>query len=305
MKPSADTVQPRQSVLPPHLLERLGGLDLIARRVVRGFVAGAHPSVLRGAGEDFTRHRAYQQGDDLRHLDWKLYARTDRLHVREFRQASRLRAFLVVDSSSSMDFAEPGGVSKSRYAAYVAAALAHLMLTAGDTVGLASFGAESRLLVAPRNRAGHLRRILLELERLRCDGRQGAADVLDRVGNALRLGGRVVIISDLLEEGEGGDLLEGVGRLRARGDEVMVLRIATPLELGERPLPPGLFYDPENPMRDIQAAPALDPGYSERVAAYYSSIGEGLRERGAEYVPMSTSVPVENALAAWLRARGG
>lgn len=304
MNRSGDTVPPRLSVLPPHLLERLGGLDLIARTVVRGFVAGAHPSLLRGGGEDFSRHRAYQQGDDLRYLDWKLYARTDRLHVREFRQASQLRAFLVVDSSSSMEFAEPGGVAKLRYAAYLASALAHLMLAAGDMVGLATFGAEPRLLVPPRNRAGHLRHLLLELERLRCEGHQSAADVLDRVGDALRLGGRVILLSDLLEDGEGDTLLEGVGRLRARGDEVMVLRIATPLELGERPLPPGLFYDPENPERAVQAAPAADPGYAERVGAYYSSIGQGLRERGAEYVPMSTSVPVETALAAWLRARG-
>jgi uncharacterized protein (DUF58 family) len=116
----------RADFLPPGLLEHLGGLELVARTVVRGFQAGIHRSPLRGAGEDFAKHRDYQQGDDVRYIDWKLYARTDRLHVREFEERSNLQCYLVVDTSASMDFAEAGGVTKSRYAAFLAAALAHL-----------------------------------------------------------------------------------------------------------------------------------------------------------------------------------
>lgn len=291
--------------LPSQLLERLGGLEVIARTVVRGFQAGLHRSPQRGAGEDFAKHRDYQQGDDTRYLDWKLFARTDRLYVREFEERSNLQAFLVMDASASMDYAPPSGIAKSRYAAYVAAALAHLMLAAGDAVGLASFGATPRLLLAPRSRRGHLHDLLLQLERMRPEGNGSAADALDRVGSALQRRGRIVLIGDLLEEDGGDALVTALGRLRARGDEVIVLRVLTPAEIGDAAPDAGLFYDPEQPQTELPATPVADSGYARRVAAYYDSLGDRLRERGVEYVPLSTAQPVEEALVAWANARRG
>ncbi len=289
--------------LPPGLLERLGGLDLVARTVVRGVSAGAHRSVLRGAGEDFARHRAYQQGDDLRRLDWKLYARTDRLFVREFEERSSLSAWIVVDASASMSYASPGGVAKARYAAWIAAALAHLMLQAGDAVGLASFGAEPRLLLPPRARRGHLHDLLLQLERLTPEGTGSSAPALDRVGVAMRPRGRVVLVSDLLEEDDGDALVAAAGRLRARGDEVVVFRVLTPEETGERAPAPALFFDPERPERTLPGAPAADAGYARRVAAYFDGLAARLRERGVEHVAARTDRPVEEALVPWLHSR--
>jgi uncharacterized protein (DUF58 family) len=291
--------------LPPKLLERLGGLDLIARTVVSGFQTGIHKSPHRGAGEDFAKHRDYQQGDDVRYLDWKLYARTDRLHVREFEERSNLQAYLVVDTSASMDYAEPGGVTKSRYSAFLAAALAHLMLRSGDAVGLALSGAEARLLLPPRSRRGHLHDLLLHLERMKPAGTGNAADALDRVGGAMKRRGRVVLISDLLEDDGGAALIASAGRLRARGDEVIILRILTPAESGERAPGAGLFFDPEKPHQELPATPESDAGYVRRVTAYYDSIADRLRERGVEYVPLSTAQPVEEALVAWANRRRG
>lgn len=291
--------------LPPRLLERLGGLDVVARTVVSGFHAGVHRSPHRGAGEDFARHREYQQGDDVRYLDWKLYARTDRLYVREFEERSNLAAFLLVDASGSMDYADADGVTKARYAAYLAAALAHLMLRSGDAVGLAAAGAEARLLLPPRSRRGHLHDLLLHLERLRPAGAGALADALDRVGAALPRRGRVVVISDLLDDDDGAALVAAAGRLRARGDEVIVMRVLTPAETGEAPPGPGIFFDPERPSRETPAAPAADPGYARRVAEYYDRLADGLRERGVEYLPLSTSQPVEEALVAWINRRRG
>ncbi|HET7234657.1 MAG TPA: DUF58 domain-containing protein [Longimicrobium sp.] len=291
--------------LPPGLLEHLGGLEIIAKTVVRGFQAGIHRSPLRGAGEDFAKHRDYQQGDDVRYLDWKLYARTDRLYVREFEERSNLQSYIVVDGSVSMDYGGAGGVTKLRYASYVAAALSHLMIGGGDAVGLAAFGAEPRLLLAPRARKGHLHDLLLNLERLQPGGSAGAADVLDRVGVAMRRGGRVIILSDLLEEDDGAALVAAAGRLRARGDEVIVMRVLTPEELGDAAPDAGLFYDPEHPARQVPATPRQDAGYARRVAAYYDSIADRLRERGVEYVPLSTAQPVEQALVAWVNRRRG
>lgn len=294
---------PRTHFLPPGLLERLGGLDVVARTVAQGFVAGIHRSPNHGAGEEFARHREYQQGDDVRWLDWKVYGRTDRLYVREFRERSNLGAVLVVDATASMGYAEPGGVPKLRYAAYVAAALAHLMLGAGDAVGLATFGTGAELALPPRSRRGQLHDLLLRLEGLRAEGGAAAAAALDRAGERLRRPGRVVLVSDLLEEGAADATVAAAGRLRARGDEVIVFRVLTPAEEGVRAPEPGRFYDPERPGPGIAAAPAADPGYAERVRAWYDALAERLRGRGVEYVPLSTAEPVERGLIRWARAR--
>jgi uncharacterized protein (DUF58 family) len=293
------------SLLPPATLEKLGGLAVVHRYVVQGFMAGAHRSVFRGAGDEFSRHRAYQQGDDTRRVDWRLFGRTDRLYVREYREDSNLQAWLVVDRSLSMGFPDGAGMTKLRYAAFVAAALAHLMLATGDAVGLASFGDGEVLHLPPRNRRGAIHDLLLALERLAPAGRGGAAPALDRVGEALRRRGRVILLSDLLEDDGGMAMVEAVGRLRARGDEVMVLRPLTPLELGRADAGPGLFHDPEAPEVRVPADPSRDPGYVARVEEYYRTLGARLREQGAEFVELVTDEPVEFALAAWLRARGG
>ena len=280
-------------------------MDLIARTLVRGAVAGIHPSPFRGTGGDFARHRPYQQGDPVRSLDWKLFARTDRLYVREYREESNLRAFLVMDSSLSMGFAglDGNGLSKLRYAVYAAAALAHLMLAAGDAVGLASYGAEPRLLLPPRSRRGYLHELLLALERLEVGGEGSAAAALDRIGDALPRRGRVLLFSDLLEPDGGDALMQAAGRLRARGDEVIVLRVLSAIEAGEEVTEPALFFDPEHPGRRVAAAPAADPGYRGRIAAYYKVLEESFREHGIEYLPLLTREPVEHALVHWLQHR--
>lgn len=291
------------SGIPPHLLERLGGLELVARTVVQGFVSGVHRSPYKGGGREFAGHRPYQQGDEVRRIDWRLFGRSDRLYVREFREDANLQCYVVVDASASMGYADAHGLTKLRYAVLLAAVLAHLMLRAGDAVGLAGYGTEPRLLARPRSRRGYLHDLLLQLERLRPAGAAGAAEALERVGGALARRGRVVLISDLLEDDGGRALLGALGRLRARGDEVIVLRPLTPAEESGRGLAPGLLFDPERPDRAQPASPADDPGYAERVAEYYARLGSALRERGVEYVPLSTGVPLEGALGRWLAAR--
>jgi uncharacterized protein (DUF58 family) len=289
--------------LPPHLLERLGGLDVVARTLVRGFQAGLHRATRRGAGEDFAKHREYQQGDDVRYVDWKIYGRTDRLFVREFEERSNLQAFLVLDATASMGFADARGLTKLRYGAYLAAALGHLMLSAGDAVGLATAGEDAALRVAPRARRGHLHAILLALQSLAGDGRAGAAAALDRAAAALPRRGRLVLISDLLEEDEGAALTRTAARLRARGDEVLVFRVLTPTELGEAPLGAALFFDPEHPDRAVPAVGADDAGYRERLQRYYADLAARLRAHGVEYTELRTDEPVEAGLLRWALSR--
>jgi len=303
-RPSTTPRTAASELLPPELLDGLGGLDLVARTIVRGFISGQHRSPFLGSGEDFSRHRAYQQGDDVRRLDWRLYGRTDRLYIRLFEEDSNLQALLLVDASESMGFAGDGRVTKLRYAQFVAAALAHIMLGGGDAAGLASLGSETRLHLPPRNRPGHLHDLLIALERLAPEGGQHPSVVLDEVGGQLRRRGRVILVSDCLEDDDGEALLGAIGRLRARGDEVIVVRIASRMELGEGDLGSGRYFDPEAPSETIDAVPAMDVGFRSRVAAYYDRLRLGIEEAGAEYVPMTTDTPLVTALGRWLAARG-
>lgn len=291
-------------LLPPHLLERLGGLEVIARTLVEGSLTGLHPSAFSGGGREFDRHRAYQQGDDARHIDWRLFARTDRLHVREYEDEANLQAYILVDATASMGFADRRGLSKLRYAQYTAAALAHLMLRSGDAVGLAAFDDAARPLVPPRNRRGHLHSVLLELEKLEPRGKASAAAGVEAVGPLLRRRGRVVLISDLLEHDDGAALIAALGPLRARGDEVIVIRPLTPLEAGEEDAGLASYFDPERPSRSVPGAPGSDSGYSARVAAYYRALSDALRQRHVELVSLLTTTPVERAVGAWIRERG-
>lgn len=290
-------------LLPPERLEALGSLELVARTVARGFVSGVHRSPFLGSGEDFARHRSYQQGDDVRRLDWRLFARTDRLYVRLFEEDSNLQAFLLVDTSTSMGFTGDAAVSKLRYAQFVAAALAHVMLRAGDAVGLASSGAVTGFHLPPRNRPGHLHDVLLGLERLQPTGDIGPSRALDEVGTALRRRGRVILLSDCLSDDGPDDLVSSAARLRARGDEVIVLRVASRTELGFGEGRPARYFDPERPDDVIVAAPAADPAFRDRVSSYYDRLRLGLEECGAEYVPLTTHEPLLSAMGSWLLAR--
>ncbi|MBW3534399.1 MAG: DUF58 domain-containing protein [Gemmatimonadetes bacterium] len=266
MSPGSEAPPPSGSsagdLLPPEVLEGMGSLEMVARIVVRGFVGGLHRSPFLGSGEDFSRHRVYQQGDDVRRLDWRLYGRTDRLHVRLFEERSNLQSFLLVDASRSMDFAGDGAVTKLRYGQFVAAALAHLMLRAGDAVGLASFGSRTAFHLPSRNRPGHLHQLLLALERLESGGDGSASGSLDEVGGFLRRRGRIVLVSDCLEDDDGERLLDAVARLRARGDEVIVVRPSTPAELGE-----GAGGPPCQSMHGTAASSARSAPEAARTAA--------------------------------------
>lgn len=295
--------QAGSELLTPEVLEQMGSLELIARTIVRGTISGSHRSPFLGSGEDFARHRAYQQGDDVRRLDWKLFARTDRLHVRLFEEASNLEALIAVDTTESMSYVGGAAVSRLRYAKFVAAALAYLMASSGDAVGLASFDDRPAFLLPPRNRTGHLHDLLLALERLTPSGSSRLSSSLDALGASLRRRGRIVVLTDCLEVDNGEQLVQSAGRLRARGDEVIVIRLLSPVELGRGQEPAARFFDPERPDTMVPGQPETDGEYTNRLNAYYARIREGLESHGAEFVEMDTSEPPARALSAWLGSR--
>lgn len=292
-----------EDLLPPELLDELGDLEWAARLVVRGLGPGLHRSKLVGRGEDFDRHRPYQQGDDLRHLDWKLLARTDRLYVQRFRESSHLRAMMVVDASPSMDFGG-AGITKLRYAVLLAAALGHILREAGDrpglTLGGGPGGGMGRFL-HPRAGREPWRAYLHALSEAEAGEKGSLAPILEEVGDRLPAGGRIVILSDFLEEDDGHGLVRSAGLLRARGDEVTAVRILTPEELGERGGEDALYTDPEDPERRVPGAPGRDRAYRLRMEAYYRQLARALEERGVHWQAVHTAQRLVPVLRRWLR----
>jgi uncharacterized protein (DUF58 family) len=288
-------------LLPPELLDGLRDLDWIARILARGTSAGIHRSPFSGMGEEFDRHRPYQQGDELRHLDWRLLARSDRMHVRRYRESTNLRALVVLDATPSMDFAAGGGITKLRYGVLLAAALGHLLHRMGDLPGLAVLdGRGSGTTVRPHAGKEARDRFLHALERVAPGPPAPLAPLLERAVDLLPPGGRVIVLSDFLEDDDGEAVARAAGSLRARGDEVRAVRILTPVELGEREGGDALYEDPERPGLRVPAAPGEDPGYRERLDAYYRALARSFEERGVIWHEVSTAEPLLAVLRRWV-----
>src|SRR6516225_9230457 len=183
----------------PTSLARYGRLALVARSLVEGFLTGAHKSPYKGFSVEFAEHRQYYPGDEIRHIDWRAYGKTDRYYIKEFEEETNLRAHLLVDASGSMAY-KGANHSKFRYAQYVAASLAYLMLHQRDAVGLAVHDTHIRQLIKPKAIAKHLLQVLHALEAARPGGETALAPLWHRMAEQIKQRGLVVILSDCFEQ---------------------------------------------------------------------------------------------------------
>jgi uncharacterized protein (DUF58 family) len=206
----------------PKVLAGVKNLLLRARLVVDGVMVGIHTSRAKGLSSEFEEHRGYATGDDTRHIDWKAYAKFDRYFIKEYRETTNLRAYIVMDCSSSMDYASDG-VSKFDYASTLAASLAHLMLKQLDAVGLITFSDKIEMMIPPKSAHDHLFAILNALEGTHPRGATSAAAVLQDLAASLKRRGLIILISDLLDEPQA--VTRGLRQLRSRGSEVIVFHL--------------------------------------------------------------------------------
>lgn len=275
-------------------------LELTARLIVEGLRAGRHRSPFHGFSAEFSQYRQYRSGDDLKHLDWKVLARTDRLYTRQFREATSMGVMLVVDASASMDFPEGAG-SKLRYAARVAAALAYLVTQQGDAVGLiTSAGGRAEFLPVKGGRL-HLRALLSRLATLAGRGAWSPADVITRAAERLKRRGVLFVLSDLYDADA--DARRAMRLAARRGHDVTLLQVLSPDELHFVDRGDVEFEDAETGTRRVVSAATAAPAYRRRVADFLEGTRRDALRDGVDHALLRTNVPPVDSLRAYLLRR--
>ena len=293
----------RPDLLDAATLSQLGGIELIAREVVEGFLMGLHRSPHRGFSAEFAELRAYQAGDDLRYIDWRMFGRSDRYYVKQFEEETNLRAHLLVDVSKSMGWSSDPGVlpSKLWYAKHLAASLALILLRQGDSVGMAAF--HDIVVESVRARGGRRQWTELTRQLVAREASEGtsAERAIRDLAVRLKRRGLVILLSDLLVRPE--ETLTALRFLRHHGHEVLVFHLLDP---GERELPAvseARFFDPETNDELLVSIPEIRIEYRAAVADALEEWRNNLRPHGIDYHVLEPDQPLSRALRTYLRKR--
>lgn len=290
------------ALLPPQDLLRLGSLELVARLVVEGYLAGRHKSPGLGGSLEFAEHRPYVPGDDLRRVDWKVYGRSDRWYIRKSEQETNLRATLVLDASASMGFASGELPSKWAYGRALAASLAWLLLAQQDAVGLATFSDGIRAFIPPRAGRAQRARLFAALEAEEAGGGTSPEGPFRELAERLPRRGLLVLVSDLL--GPPDRFLPGLRYFRHRKHEVVVFQVLDPAERSLAKLPPGGEIVDAETGRAVHARPEeLAEGYREELEALERLYRDQAHDRGFDWVAVTTDEPLTAVLGRYLTAR--
>jgi uncharacterized protein (DUF58 family) len=268
--------------------------------VVEGFISGLHRSPHLGFSTDFAEHRQYMPGDDLRHLDWKLLARTDRLYIKKYEGDTNSQIHLLVDASASMGYAS-GGITKLQYAQYLSSSLAYLGVRQHDSVGLGAFNEQMVEHVPPSSRTGHLRTVLGVIERLVPGRGTALSDQLHRMAELLARRGIVVLISDMYDEHD--RLIEGLEHLRFRGNDVIVFHVMDDQELDFNFDEPLVLEDSETEEQLHVLPDVLRDEYLRAIRSHVDALREGAARNRIDYELLRTSEPLDRALFSYLARR--
>ena len=290
------------SYFDPLILARLSNLYLRARWVVEGIMSGIHRSRSKGFSVEFEEHREYSPGDEIRRIDWKALGKFDRYFIKEYEDETNLRAYLILDTSASMNYAS-NGITKFEYGCILTASLAYLILKQQDAAGLVTFSDEIESFIPPRARRGYLMEILHALEKRAPSGKTNLGKILLEVAGKMKRRGLVILVSDLLDEPE--EILKALRLFRFKGNDVIVFHL---LDAAELDLPFDgnvLFEDMEAADLKVTADPqAIRKIYRKVVEEFVDHLRKECRENSMDYQLLSTSTPLDHALVSYLGWRG-
>lgn len=289
--------------LDPRLLASLASMEIRARNVVEGFVEGLHKSPYKGFNVEFSEYRQYVPGDPLKDIDWKVYARTDKLYIKEHEEETNLSGYLVMDTSGSMSYKGSGAMSKIEYASTLAASLGYLMLKQQDSVGLVSFANGLRKMIRPRTGMAHLKAICKELEETEVSDKTNIGETLDLVGQSMRKRGIFIMFSDLMDNAD--VIIKKLRQLRTRKHEIVLFHVLDRDELTFPFEDTTMFHDMEDNSEIVTDAFSLRQEYLKRVRKLIQTFKSALRKSGIDYLIADTSMPLESSLRSFFTRRQG
>ena len=294
---------PRKPLFDPTELARYGGLSLVARSVVEGFLSGIHRSPFKGFSMEFAEHRQYYPGDEIKRIDWRAYGKTDRYFIKEYEEETNLKAVLVVDASGSMGYRGKGKLSKFEFAQQVAASLAYLLLGQLDAVGLLTHDSKPRRFIPPKTTGKHLLTLLRALEETQVGGETSLGGVWDRIaGQHLKRRGLVMLFSDCF--GDLPSITRALRHLRFSRHEVVLFQVLAPEELTFPFANPTKFRNLEAKGDELTVdARRLREEYLRNFEEHRASLRRVADELQIDYQLLRTDEPVDRALGAYLARR--
>lgn len=282
------------------MVAKLNNMSLRARMVVEGYMIGLHRSPYHGFSVEFAEHRAYGHGDEIRHIDWKLFGKTDRYYVKRFEEETNLRTYMLLDTSDSMNYGS-GKITKLQYAGFLTSALAYLLIRQQDGIGLVTFDQAIQTFIRPRSTPGHLNTILSTIDNAPTGPDTRIGSVLHEMAERIKKRGLVVLVSDLLDRQS--DVLEGLKHFRHHKQDVIVFHILDRQELN-------FDFNVRTRFRDMESGETLttEPWHIRRdyqavVTAFLNQYKKHCREKLIDYVPLFTDQPLDIALSEYLKKR--
>jgi uncharacterized protein (DUF58 family) len=292
-----------QRFLDPATLASISGLDLIAKTVVDGFVSGLHRSPDFGFSQEFAEYRSYSEGDDLRHVDWNVFARTDKLFLRRYRGETNSQLLVLLDTSASMGYGSHE-VHKLDYARFVAASLCYMANLQRDAAGLIIFDEDVINYIAPSTRQGQLFRLLHAIEKAAPGTRTDYLKPFVHFQNYLHRRGIVVVLSDFYEDPD--VIVRTIEPLRYRGNDVVLFHVLDPQEIKPKFREPVLLFDMENETNSLEVSPEYAKHeYRQKIDAHIAALQSKARGAGLDYFLMDTGRPLDEGLREYLSVRRG
>ena len=287
--------------LDPSALARVKNLQMVARGVVEGAISGLHASPYKGFSVEFAEHREYTTGDDPRHLDYRMMARTDRLYIKQYEEETNMRVQILLDTSGSMAYSYEGKITKYDYAAYLTAILSYLMLKQQDSVGLTTFDTAIRLDMPARTSPRHFNEMMRQLEAIKPGEETDVAEILHKLANRFKKRCLIVLISDLYDEPDA--VIRALHHFRHRKHEVIVFHVFDKAEIDFPFRDVTSFYDLETNER-LQIDPVyVRDAYVEQIEGFIETYRRACAETNIDYVMTDTSVPYDFMLSRYIAKR--
>jgi uncharacterized protein (DUF58 family) len=284
------------------VLARIDNMQLLAKVVVEGFLLGLHRSPYRGFSVEFAEHRQYSPGDEIKHIDWKVYGKTDRYYIKQFEEETNLTCYILLDASGSMGYkSRPEGLSKLQYACYMTACLSYFMMRQRDATGLTIFDEKIRSILPPRLRQTHMKHILADLNRCTPGGETDIAGPMHDLAEGLKRRGLIVLISDLMSQPD--RVLSALQHFRFQGHDIIVFHIMDEAELTFPFETMTEFTDLETREKALVSPEGLRERYMKELGAFLSFYEKGCADVKADYKLFDTTRPLELALSEYLFRR--